>query len=167
MRKILTTLLLLLLLLSPPVLAGTQQDCLDTLAAQSEQVSDAELYPSVYIAQGVLETGWCKSGAVQYNNYWGIKCRSGNCFAKETWEIYQGEYWRGKLLFEAFDSIQDATQAYIDKINTNLLYGDVDRSDRDAFISTLARHWATDPDYPLKLKSIIDTCGLGQYDPLR
>jgi len=163
MKRLLIILLLLAALMSVAG-ASPQQDCLDRLTPYATQVQAAGLYPSVYLAQAMLETGWCRSEAVQYNNYWGIKCRGGTCFAKNTWEVYQGKYWQGQLLFQAFDSLADGTQAYIDKINFNPIYADVDHTNRDTFINTLARHWATDPNYKYKIKDLITMWDLDRYD---
>lgn len=163
MKKLLICLVFLLLMI-PPALASPQSDCLDRLTPHASTVQAAGLYPSVYLAQAMLETGWCRSEAVQYNNYWGIKCRGGTCFSKRTWELYRDEYWRGALLFQSFDSIESGTRAYIDKINKNPIYSDVDRTDIDIYITTLARHWATDSDYPLKLRRIINDYELRRFD---
>ena len=127
-------------------------------------VQQAGLYPSVFLAQSALETGWGKSDAVRYHNYWGIKCRAAPCFSKQTWEIYDGKYWQGKLLFQAYPDLAAGVQAYCDKINFQPEYQGVDRSSRGRFIDTLARVWATDPDYEWKLKSIIRVWDLQKYD---
>lgn len=128
-------------------------------------VQQAGLYSSVFIAQSALEAGWGRSEAVQYYNYWGIKCRAAPCFSKQTWEIYDGQYWQGKLLFQAYPDLAAGIQAYCDKINYQREFQGVDRSSRDGFIDTLSRVWATDPDYGWKLRSIIRVWGLERYDP--
>ena len=127
-------------------------------------VQQAGLYPSVFLAQSALETGWGRSDAVRYHNYWGIKCRAAPCFSKQTWEIYDGQYWQGKLLFQGYPDLVAGVQAYCNKINFQREYQGVNRSSRDGFIDTLAPVWATDPDYGWKLKSIIRFWGLERYD---
>lgn len=131
MKRFIIGMLLLAALMSV-AFASPQSDCLDRLTPYADMVLDADQYPSAMLAAGMLETGWCRSDAVLYNNYWGIKCRGGICFVKNTWEIYNGTYWQGRLQFQAFDSIQDGVLAYIDKINNNPVYVDVDRSSLDA-----------------------------------
>ena len=167
MRRV-TVCLMLLLAMSRfmwgAAFASPQQDCLDRLTPQAKAVQAAGLYPSVYLAQAMLETGWCKSEAVQHNNYWGIKCRGGTCFSKRTWEMYRDQYWQGELLFQAFDSLSSGTRAYVEKITVNPIYADVDRTNRYVYINTLARHWATDPEYPKKIRRIIKEYGLERYD---
>lgn len=164
MKKLLIILLVVAALVSGVAFASPQQDCLDQLTPYASTVQDAGLYPSVMIAQGVLETGWCSSGAVQYHNYWGIKCRYPPCFSKNTWEIYNGRYWQGQLQFQAFDDIGAGVRAYVDKITLNPIYADVDRTSLDAYIRTLARHWATDPAYAIKIKQIIEIYDLRRFD---
>ena len=127
-------------------------------------VQQAGLYPSVFIAQSALETGWGKSDAVKYHNYWGIKCRSSPCFSKQTWEIYDGQYWQGQLLFQAYPDLATGVQGYCAKINYHREYQDLNRSSRNAFIDTLSKVWATDPDYAWKLTSIIRVWALDKYD---
>lgn len=97
--------LLLVAALMGVALAGQQSNtelCLLRLEPYVDIVRDAGLYPSVYLAQALLETGHCSSPAINYNNFWGIKCRDDLCFAKDTWEVYDGKRWEGKALFQVF-----------------------------------------------------------------
>lgn len=146
--------------------ASPQTDCISILLPHIDTVKAQGLRPSVYLAQAVLETGWCRSEAVRHNNYWGIKCRGGLCFSKVTWEVYDSTQWSGVLQFQAFNNLAEGTQAYIDKINKNPIYRDVDRTTKETYIDTLARHWATDPDYKWKLRNIINNWGLDKYDEI-
>ena len=152
-----------LLLMTLPVRASPES-FIESMEPYLPIVQQAGLYPSVFIAQSALETGWGKSDAVKYHNYWGIKCRSSPCFSKQTWEIYDGQYWQGQLLFQAYPDLAAGVQGYCAKINYQREYQDLDRSDRDAFIGTLAKVWATDPDYAWKLTSIIRVWALDKYD---
>ena len=156
--------LLLVLLLIPALCLASPQSFIDGLAPHLDIVADAGLFPSVYIAMAALETGWGRSEAGRWNNYWGIKCMGPPCFAKKTWEIYDGKYWEGKLLFQAFPDLKTATQAYCRKILWQREYQNVEYSSRDAHIDSLAKVWATDPDYAWKIKSIIKVWKLEQFD---
>ena len=162
MRKL--AIFLILLFLLPAMALASPESFISGLEPYLPIVKQAGLYPSVFIAQSALETGWGKSDAVQYHNFWGIKCRAAPCFSKQTWEIYDGQYWQGKLLFQAYPDLVAGVQAYCDKINFQREYQDVDRYNLNAFIDTLARVWATDPDYEWKLRSIIRVWGLLRYD---
>ena len=162
--QVIATTLLVAILLSATALANPES-FIASLEPYLPIVQQAGLYPSVFIAQSALETGWARSEAVQYHNYWGIKCRAAPCFSKQTWEIYDGQYWQGKLLFQAYPDLPAGVQAYCDKINYQREYQGVDRSSRERFIDTLAKVWATDPDYAWKLRSIIRVWGLERYDP--
>lgn len=164
MRRVITFALLFLLLLAPPVFAAQTDSCLAILTPYTEQVNDAGLYPSVMLAQLLLETGHCRSEAVKYNNFWGIKCRDDYCFSKRTWEVYSGKAWQGELLFQIFDSPGDAVDEYCRKILWQPAYRDIDYTNRDTFIDGLARHWATDGNYAVKLRGIIERYDLTKYD---
>lgn len=155
--------LLFLLLMAPPAFASTDS-CLSILTPYTEQVNDAGLYPSVMLAQLLLETGHCRSEAVKYNNFWGIKCKGGICFSKQTWEVYPAGRWDGPLLFQVFDSPGDAVTGYCRKILWQPEYQDIDYTWRDTYIDGLARHWATDPNYATKIKGIIERYDLTKYD---
>jgi len=168
MKKLLIIVLLLAALTSVAFASPQQtpQDlCLLRLTPYMDIVRDAGLRPSVLLAQAAIETGWCRSDAVRWNNYWGIKCMGyGTCFAKSTWEIYDGKYWSGMKLFQAFDSASEGIQAYCRKILYQKEYQDMDYTDLNTYIETLAKVWATDPDYAKKLKVIIKRYGLIKYD---
>lgn len=164
MKRLLIILVLMAALMS--VAFASPESFITSLEPYLPIVQQAGLYPSVFIAQSALETGWGKSDAVQYFNYWGIKCRAAPCFSKQTWEIYDGKYWQGKLLFQAYPDLRSGVQAYCDKINFQREYQEVERYNLNAFIDTLAPVWATDPDYAWKLKAIIRVWGLERYDNL-
>lgn len=163
MKRLITFVLLCLFLLAPAAFASTDS-CLAILTPYADQVNDAGLYPSVMLAQQLLETGHCRSEAVQYNNFWGIKCRDGICFSKKTWEVYSGKVWQGELLFQIFDSPGDAVAGYCRKILWQPAYSDVNYDSRDEYIDSLAAVWATDQHYAVKLKGIIERYGLTKYD---
>ena len=164
MKRLLIILVLMAALMS--VAFASPESFIASLEPYLPIVQQAGLYPSVFIAQSALETGWGKSEAVHYYNYWGIKCRAAPCFNKQTWEIYDGQYWQGKLLFQAYPDLAVGVQAYCDKINFQREYQEVERYNLNAFIDTLAPVWATDPDYAWKLKAIIRVWGLERYDNL-
>lgn len=164
MRRVISLLLLFLLLLATPVFASQTDSCLAVLTPYAEQVNGAGLYPSVMLAQQLLETGHCRSEAVMYNNFWGIKCRDDYCFSKKTWEVYSGKYWQGELLFQIFDSPGDAVVGYCRKILWQPAYRDVNYNSRDEYIDSLASVWATDQHYADKLRQIIRMYDLTRYD---
>lgn len=161
--KRLILLLLCLFLLVSPALASTDS-CLAILTPYTEQVNDAGLYPSVMLAQQLLETGHCRSDAARWNNFWGIKCRDDYCFSKKTWEVYSGKVWQGELLFQIFDSPGDAVDGYCRKILWQPAYQDVNYDSLDEYIDSLAAVWATDPHYADKLRQIIKMYDLTRFD---
>lgn len=145
--------------------AGPQEDCIELLATQAQAIRDAGLRPSVFIAQGIHETGYCTSAAVAHNNFWGIKCRGGRCFVKDTWEEIDGERWTGPLAFQHFDTLEEGAEAYADKITRNRLYARVDRTGPlESYVASLATVWATDRRYGELIMKKIVFWGLGAYD---
>lgn len=135
------------------------------------RLEGSSLFPSVRIAQAILETG----GVIhEWNNLVGFKVGSGNTNAywrgrsvsTKTWEVYGGlrqdnvtANWR------AYDCIDDC---FCDQ---DLLFGR-DRYARVRGASTpheqtaalYACGYATDPGYPSKLANIIGFYGLTKYD---
>jgi N-acetylmuramoyl-L-alanine amidase len=166
MKRLPVFLFAFLLFAAPASAEQSKTDlCLLRLTPYVDVVQNAGLYPSVMLAQQLLETGHCSAEvSVRNNNFWGIKCMSPPCFSKKTWEIYDAKYWEGALLFQAFDGPREGAEAYIRKILYQREYWGVDKSSREAFIRTLSKVWATDPKYASKLRSIIDSYDLQKYD---
>ena len=164
MKKLLITLLFLAALSGVAFASSPTDECLFRLTPYVDIVNDAGLKSSVMLAQEILETAHCRSEAVNYNNFWGIKCRGGLCFSKQTWEVYEKRHWDGPLPFQVFDSPREAVEAYVRKILYQPEYQDVDYDTLDSYIETLAEVWATDPDYAGKIKDIIERYDLTRFD---
>ena len=166
MRKLLIIMLLLAALSGVAFASPESQTdlCLLRLTPYVDIVNDAGLYPSVMLAQEILETAHCRSEAANYNNFWGIKCQGGLCFSKQTWEIYEKRRWDGPLPFQVFDSPREAVEAYCRKILWQEEYQDVDYDSLDVYIDSLASVWATDPGYAGKIKDIVERYDLERFD---
>ncbi|WP_239616137.1 glucosaminidase domain-containing protein [Cohnella mopanensis] len=150
----------------------SQAQFIATLApmAVRARIEGSPLFPSVRLAQNLLETG----GVIHpWNNLGGIKVGSGKPNAywhgqwvqKGTWEVENGVRTDTSALFRAYDSVYDF---YKDQ---DLLF-QLPRYDRVRQALTPNRQaealrlcgYATDPQYDAKLISIIQANKLTQYD---
>ncbi|WP_256758709.1 glucosaminidase domain-containing protein [Cohnella sp. WQ 127256] len=128
------------------------------------------LFPSVRLAQNLLETG----GVIHsWNNLGGIKVGNGkpNAFwhgkwvRKGTWEVEDGTRVDTWAMFRAYDSVYDF---YRDQ---DLLF-QISRYERVRKAKTPSQQaealrlcgYATDPQYSSKINSIIQSYSLTQYD---
>ncbi|MEK8132894.1 glucosaminidase domain-containing protein [Paenibacillus filicis] len=131
------------------------------------------IFPSVRIAQAMLETGctlhsWnnlvgFKVGSGQPNGFW-----KGRSVSTKTWEVYDGVRHDGVTAFwRAYDTVEDCFR------DQDLLFvwSRYDRvraakSPQAQTAMLLACGYATDPRYADKLNSLIAGNGLEQYDRL-
>lgn len=109
----------------------------------------------VTVAQAALESAWGNSRLSRdANNYFGIKAHgSHDSVQMPTTEFLQGVAARTAARFAKYDSMEEC---FVDRdrlILTAPVYSEARAcaSDPEAFIHALARHWATDPEYPSKL----------------
>ncbi len=146
-------------------------EALAPIAVRTRQ-EGSPLFPSVRLAQNLLETG----GVIHpWNNLGGIKVGSGKANAywhgqwvtKGTWEVENGTRTDTSALFRAYDSVYDF---YKDQ---DLLF-QLPRYERVRNAQTPSQQaealrlsgYATDPQYGAKIISIIQTYRLTQYDKL-
>lgn len=154
----------------------TRQEFIDAIApvAMKLRAEGSPIFPSVRIAQAMLETGcvihdWnnlvgYKVGSGIPNLYW-----SGRSVSTKTWEVYEGvrhdnvtAYWR------AYDSIEDCFRDQ----DLLFLWSRYDRvraaqSPQEQTAMLQACGYATDPTYPLKLNSFISGFELAKYDVIK
>ena len=127
------------------------------------------LFASLTIAQGGLETGWNTSPAG--NNLFGIKADSswtGKTFTAQTWEDYGSGPVQVTATFRAYDSISDSVLDRCKFLKENQRYTDAgvfSASTPEAQAQALKdAGYATDPDYVSKLTGIINDYNLKVYD---
>lgn len=143
------------------------------------------LYPSVMLAQAVLESGWGTSSlSYKYNNYFGIKSSggSGSSVDMVTWEWIEdsthpdGGY--AVTIVGGFRSYQSSEESFRDYAqflagNTRRYRGgfrDIAKTPYEAIENIHSgMHYgvggyATDPNYAKKISSVIRTYGLEQLD---
>ncbi|AZP04943.1 glucosaminidase domain-containing protein [Jeotgalibaca ciconiae] len=132
------------------------------------------ILPSITIAQGALESAWGLSGlAVNANNLFGIK--ASDDWKGQVYNVITKEYINGKWIeivapFRKYNnwlgSINDHGDFFTStawrKENYKHVVGEKDY--QKAAKALQAAGYATDPDYPAKLISIIQSYGLDKYD---
>ena len=122
---------------------------------------------SILIAQAALESGWGRS--VKDNAYFGIKAHktSGSTTSFTTTEFVNGKKVTITDAFRAYANFGEAAEDYGKFLTTNAHYkAAFDHvNDPARFAEELQKAgYATDPKYADKLKTIISTYKLGEYD---
>lgn len=126
--------------------------------------------PSVTIAQAILESNWGQSGlSTQDNNYFGIK---GGNSSRQYATLEYGEDWvEIQASFRSYPSLQASIEDYAKLIangtqwNADLYRGVIEADNyKDAAYALSEAGYATDPTYPEKLITLIETYQLDQYD---
>lgn len=126
------------------------------------------LFPSVMIAQSILESNWGRSElSLEYNNYFGVKevsKDSGVTF--ETEEYVDGESGRYLENFKKYSSKKESFVHYAKLLSEAKRYEKVKtaRDFREAARYINEAGYATDPNYADKIISIVEKYNLGQYD---
>lgn len=146
------------------------------IAPYAMEVAQAnDLYPSVMIAQALLETGYGSSALSQapYYNLFGVKGYDGqNVVYLPTSEYLNGEW---VVMNEPFRQYSSYYESFQDQANVllstmwgaNHHYQGVWRSNTSSYTDAtawLTGRYATDPGYGSKLNSLIASYNLTQYD---
>jgi flagellar protein FlgJ len=130
----------------------------------------SKIFPSVCMAQAILETGWGK--AKIGNNLFGIKAKGkpnkhwdGSYVESPTIEYYNGVKTRVVSKFRAYKSIEDSIRDHNELFNLSRY----DKVRAAATPEEQARAvktcgYATDPSYADKLINLITKYNLKQYD---
>lgn len=133
------------------------------------------IYASVMIAQGSLETGFGQSMLSKEPDYnlFGIKgSYNGKSADHKTWEDYEGNIVHMTDTFKSYPSFKESMEDYAELI-TKGANGDPEyysgawksntKDYRDA-TSALTGVYATDSSYNIKLNELIETYNLTKYD---
>jgi len=141
------------------------------LAEYCHIVRSRGYFPSVFVAQSILESGWGNSPLTEHFNLWGHKWRENDRYgfvSKDTPEE------RNKVMvteihrFRSYPSMEIAVGAYCDKWEERWKNGQMkynpDFSGPHEFIESIAGTYATDSKYAGKLHSIINDWGLERFD---
>lgn len=151
------------------------------LLAQDAQVIGAKygIYPSVMIAQAILESGYGESKLTkEANNFYGMKFTAGvDEGSFERYDIYSDEFVNGQRVslpasFRKYPTAKDSLEDYAKKIAQGVnwdkhFYRGAWRSVAKTYqeaTKSLTGKYATDPEYDQKLNQIISNWNLSQYD---
>ncbi|WP_208560986.1 glycoside hydrolase family 73 protein [Marinilactibacillus kalidii] len=126
--------------------------------------------PSVTIAQAILESNWGRSKlATRENNYYGIK--GSNQTAYSTKEFEEDEWIEIRAEFRSYDSLLASMEDYAKLLRDgtewdgNLYREVIEAPDyKQAAQALKEAGYATDPDYPEKVISLIETYNLQRFD---
>lgn len=122
---------------------------------------------SVLISQAALESGWGRY--VKDNAYFGIKAHNtaGTTTSFKTTEFVNGEKVSMTDSFRAYKNFKESAEDYGKFLTKNTRYKPAFAHSNNPEKFAEALHtagYATDPQYSQKLKSIISTYNLNEYD---
>ncbi|MFC0290131.1 glycoside hydrolase family 73 protein [Bombilactobacillus bombi] len=156
---------------------NSEQQFIQTIAPVAQQAANQyNLYPSVMMAQAILESGWGASQASQAPNYnfFGIKGDyNGASFNMPTkeWSKEKG-YYTIDSYFRKYPNMAASFMDNGNKLRNGLSWNSAyysgtwrenTTSYKDA-TAWLQGRYATDPSYASKLNNLIETYNLTQYD---
>lgn len=126
--------------------------------------------PSVTLAQGILESGWGRSGlAKHHHNLFGIKAgRSSKAVQLDTHEHVDGAMQPTNKRFRTFESWDESLSHHARLVGADPRYAAAQAhwQDAPAFIAALAPVYASHPDYASTLLSLIRHHRLDRFDTL-
>lgn len=138
-----------------------------TLADAKSIKTTYKIPVSIVIAQAALESGWGLH--VKDNAYFGVKAHntSGRTTSFRTTEFVNGKNVSITDSFRSYATFKDAAEDYGKFLTSNIRYNAafLYANDPNKFAEQLqAAGYATDPRYADKLKAIISTYYLDEYD---
>ena len=149
------------------------------IAQAQAKKHDGKLFPSVCIAQACCESAYGTSPKmVRANAVYGIKVGKSKyhfgtawkdkAYSTATKECYDGKTYTNIVdMFRAYDSVEDATEDYMDMLCHCSRYKKAlnSASPRDSIYGIKNGGYATAPDYVTTIMNIIRKYELERYDP--
>lgn len=127
-----------------------------------------QIYPSVVLAQGVLESGWGRSNlAVEHNNLFGVKGRKGNrTVLINTLESVRGKTVRRHAYFRNFSSWSESISYHGRLLGSSHYYEFAKPIAKDArhYLELIAPRYASQPDYAAYVSVLIEEYALDRWD---
>ena len=113
MRKIIIA-VLVAVIIGGPVATASPAQFIDRMGPIAQEiVSQYELFPSVFLAQAALESGWGTSLlSQQANNYFGRKCLESPCVEIWTPEYRDGVRMMEPHMFQVYPTARAAIHGY-------------------------------------------------------
>lgn len=151
----------------------TQQDFINAVAPiAKETFKEYGVFPSITLAQAILESGWGRSGLTkQANNLFGIKADSswkGQILEMETQEHINGGIITIIARWRVYGTWQDSVMDHGRFLKENSRYAIAGvfqaKSYRDQANSLVTAGYATDPEYAQLLCSLIESYSLQNFD---
>ena len=141
----------------------------EVIAAAQASQQKWEVPASVTLAQFILESDWGRKmpGGPGSNNPFGMKAAAGQpSVGAPTHEVLHGETIAITARFRKFSSLAEAFDAHGALLAKAHVYAPVmvHKDDPDAFADALTRRYATDPNYGSKLRNLMQSNNLYQYD---
>ena len=171
MKKLIIAVLVAVMIGGCPVATASPQDFLDKMGPVAQEIVPGYgLWPSVFIAQAALESGWGRSWlATTANNYFGRKCLQLPCIEIKTPEYRKGQRMIEAHSFQIYESLPDAVHGYCQQFFRRYesgvpVYPELDASTPETFIRSVAGRYATDAKYADKVLKIINKWGLKSWD---
>lgn len=165
--RILKTFVLLLMAVS--MYAAPSKSHQDVYIEKYAAIAVAEMYrsgvpASITLAQGLLESGYGRSElALKSNNHFGIKCHNG----WQGGKVYHDDDAKGEC-FRKYDNPEESYRDHSDFLRYRDRYKflfDYKITDYKSWAFGLKKAgYATDPNYPHKLITLIEEYKLHQYD---
>lgn len=144
----------------------------DVIAAA--QASHAKYFPlgpyaSVSLAQWAIESAWGRSMSGR-NNAFGIKATpaqiaAGQATVRWTQEFYDGAYHKVEQYFADYPDMTGAFDAHAKLLATSPIYVEAQRATNvQDYVTAMAKHYATAPNYASVIMGVIHSNLLTQYD---
>jgi flagellum-specific peptidoglycan hydrolase FlgJ len=156
------------------MLTDTRRNYIDTIAPAAKAACEGTgLFPSLCIAQAILESGEGQSALSQmYNNHFGIKADSswkGKIGEMTTREVYNGKSVMVQAKFRSYDTVEAGIADRCQFLKENPRYFKAGvftaKTPEDQARAFQKAGYATDPNYAALLISVINGSGqLKQYD---
>lgn len=156
-----------------------QNAFLSKTAKQAEKAAKKYgVYPSVMIAQAIIESGWGQSGlAVNSNNLFGMKADDswpGESYLARTREEKDGKSYYINARFRKYNSFEESFEDNGSKLRNGvtwqpLRYQGAWLENANTYAEAtkaLTGTYATDSKYDIALNSRITSHNLNQYDPV-
>ncbi|MBP1042552.1 glycoside hydrolase family 73 protein [Vagococcus sp. BWB3-3] len=145
-----------------------QGDFINEIAGPAQNIhAETQLFPSIIIAQAILESDWGQSElATSANNLFGIKGEHNNqSVIMRTDEYIDGERITIDDQFKKYDNLQQGMEDHLVFLKGASYQPVLSAANyREAALAIQAGGYATDPRYADKLIELIEQFGLNQYD---
>lgn len=169
MKKLIIAVLVAVMIGGPVATASPTQFIERMGPIAQEIVPQYGLFPSVFLAQAALESGWGTSLlSQQANNYFGRKCLEHPCVEIWTPEYRDGVRLMEPHMFQVYPTVRAAIHGYCQQFFRRWRSGapiyNFDASNPENFVRSIWPTYASDPKYVDKVLNIIEKWGLKSWD---